>query len=807
MSFAIGSQTELTKIEITGPDGFPFEQFSGNRSPESPVDFGQVSLLRRMSEDASLDAEDQNEICNESSFANPHDSDKGNPANPQDAHSSPPPKAFPTSKTPEMTWLRGETWVSRLPPEEFSCLLALKPPEDLDQRIEEATKSNRLLKASPSMAFPPRFDWREQGGVTPVKNQGMCGSCWAFAAAAAFESQILIRTGVEEDISEQAVIECNPYNHGCSGGWMSTAYDLWMSSGAVRESCMPYHERDNEQCIAPGCESVGKINDYYYVGDSVEDLKQALLGGPITVAMAVCGDFASYIGGCYEDNCTEVNHAVTLVGWDDTLCGGVWIVKNSWGPDWGMGGYAYIRYRSCRIGYGAQALVFNPEQTVHLFHHSHTIDDSEGNGDGFIDVGEMVSLEVALLNIGAETATDISVAIRSLSSGVDVFDSVASAADIPKGEIGTTLPPHLSFVVRDLDPNKTTISFLFEARSNQGQSSFVLKLQLGQLIKVFEDDLETDRGWTVGEFDDDATRGIWERADPQGTWWGNQPVQPDEDNTENGTTCYVTGALAGDYRGSYDVDGGKTTLLSPMVDLSYLNSAVVTYYRWYSSNTGQYPNDDDFIVDVSNDGGLTWHNLETLSYDDRVWRKRQFHLEEILPLTSEMRFRFIAQDRGLGGSIVEAAIDDFSIVGSVASLADTIPPSVLVVSPNGGEILTEGSEYSIQWDAIDQTGIQSISIFLSQDGGTTFQDTVANGIANNGLYLWHVPSMETERARIKIVARDLAGNVSEDISDGDFWLRRAGSGGSTELPDLPAAIVLRLADGNPVTDSPRLILG
>ncbi len=709
-------------------------------------------------------------------------------------------------KPSRQTWVSGETWVSKLSPDEFRSLLALKVPDDLDLRIEEARKANLLLRALPGMAFPPRFDWREQGGVTPVRNQGMCGSCWAFAAASAFESQILIRTGIEEDISEQAVIECNPYNHGCAGGWMSTAYDIWMTWGAVRESCMPYHARDNEQCLAQRCEVAAKLNDYYYVGDSIDDLKQALLNGPISVAMAVCGNFASYKGGCYQDNCTELNHAVTLVGWDDTLCGGVWIVRNSWGPDWGMGGYAYIKYGSCRIGYGAQALIYNPNQTVHLFHHSHSIDDSEGNGNGFIDIGETINLTIDLLNIGAETATNVSVVIHSLTAGVDLLDSVSVVGDIPKGKVESTVPRNLSFVVTRCDPDRAKISFLVEARSNQGNSSFILNLQLGEIVVAFEDDFESDKGWTVGELDDDATTGIWERADPQGTCWGNQPVQPEADNSTDGTICYVTGALAGDYRGSYDVDGGKTTLLSPIIDLSYLKSAVVTYYRWYSSNTGQYPNDDDFRVDVSNDGGITWRNLETLSYDDRAWRKKQFHLEEIIPLTSQMRFRFVAEDKGLGGSIVEAAIDDFSIVGSVGWLNDTIPPTVLVVSPNGGEVVREGSEYPIQWDAHDQAGVGSISILLSQDGGKTFCDTLVSGIANSGLYRWLVPPIDSEKARIKIVAQDLSRNTSEDTSDGDFSLRKTGSGGSTDFPDLPSTISLWVAGGNPVSGKIRFLI-
>ena len=667
------------------------------------------------------------------------------------------------------SWQAGPTSVSHLSPEEFEKLLGVKVPPDYEERRQIARRKHRVIEALPGMAFPEKFDWRAQGGVTPVKNQGSCGSCWAFCAAAAFESQILIYTGRQVDLSEQAVLSCNTAGHGCDGGWMSTAYDLWIDYGAVAEACMPYHEVDTDPCIQDACDPVDDLDGYYYVGDNVDDLKQALLNGPVAVAMAVCGGFSAYTGGCYEDTCTEINHGVTLVGWDDTMCGGegAWIVKNSWGPDWGENGYFYIKYGACMIGYGAEALNYNPDQTVYLFHDSHLIDDASGDGDGKVEIGEVVTLRISLLNIGAETATDVSAKLRVLSPGVDVIDSIATFPDIPKGEAMESDAPHFSFVISS-GPACRAIDFQVIATAQEGSSTINLTLQAGTVDTLFFDDFEASNGWTVGAPDDDAVTGIWELGDPEGTWWGDQMVQAEDDHSPDGTNCYVTGRLAGTSRGTYDVDGGKTTLISPTIDLSGMGSALLTYYRWYSSNTGPNPNDDDFVVDVSNDNGKTWHNLETLTYDDRQWRKCQFYLEDFVSLTDEMKIRFVAQDKGVGGSIVEAAIDDISIVACPKAPPDTTAPVVTVIAPNGGEVLEQGVNYEILWSASDNLGVTSITIVLSQDGGLTCPDTIATGEINDGSYTWAVPAIVSDAARIKILAYDAAGNVASDMSDEDF---------------------------------------
>lgn len=184
---------------------------------------------------------------------------------------------------------------------------------------------------------------------------------------------------------------------------------------------------------------------------------------------------------------------------------------------------------------------------------------------------------------------------------------------------------------------------------------------------VFRDDVEQNQGWTLGAAGDNATTGLWIRADPVGTSY-----QPEFDHTPDpGTLCFVTGNGApGGSAGDQDVDGGKTTLLSPIFDLEGASWAGLSYWRWYTDETSH---DDDFLVDISNNGGTSWVSLEVVTDSAYPWVKAGFDdLAAILPLTSQMRLRFIASDTG-SGSLVEALIDDVEIVATTDDLTAVEP--------------------------------------------------------------------------------------------------------------------------------------
>lgn len=174
-------------------------------------------------------------------------------------------------------------------------------------------------------------------------------------------------------------------------------------------------------------------------------------------------------------------------------------------------------------------------------------------------------------------------------------------------------------------------------------------------------DMETNPDWTVGAAGDNATTGIWTRVNPNGT-----AAQPEDDHTPNpGVNCWVTGqGSVGGGVGDNDVDGGKTTLITSTYDLSGIADPYLGYWRWYSNDQGGAPNNDTFVVDISNDNGSTWTNLETVGPSGPGtgggWIFHGVRVADVIPPTSQVRLRFIAQDQG-SGSIVEAAIDDLQV--------------------------------------------------------------------------------------------------------------------------------------------------
>jgi len=191
---------------------------------------------------------------------------------------------------------------------------------------------------------------------------------------------------------------------------------------------------------------------------------------------------------------------------------------------------------------------------------------------------------------------------------------------------------------------------------------------VGDLPDVYSNNFEiSGADWTIGDPSDDASAGIWELAEPIATFNDDGfQVAPGYDSTEDGTYCFVTGNGYEEGNGGYDdVDAGKTTLLSPHFDLSSYENVVMTFWRWYTNDIGDNGNSDVWLIQASTNGGESWVDIENTSMSNASWIKSRFILSDYFNMTDDVQFKFIAEDifydgdAGSGGSLVEAAIDDF----------------------------------------------------------------------------------------------------------------------------------------------------
>jgi len=255
-----------------------------------------------------------------------------------------------------------DTFSSQLTPEQRINLRGFNPPPDYQKVLDSKLKIFPITRD-----LPTNLDWRELDGITPVKNQAECGSCWAFAATAEMEAYVKIYYGVETDLSEQQVISCNPYGSGCDGGWAGAAYNVFYQNGAVMENCMPYLGMDPPEapCEQNSFRKYGYVTDWHSVSNNVEQIKAALQYGPLCTSVDAGDAFEAYSSGCYDVPGGWTNHLVLIVGYDDRSCGGngAWIIKNSWGPGFGEGGYITIQYGAGSVGINLTQLEYTPPPT------------------------------------------------------------------------------------------------------------------------------------------------------------------------------------------------------------------------------------------------------------------------------------------------------------------------------------------------------------------------------------------------------------------------------------------------------------
>lgn len=230
-----------------------------------------------------------------------------------------------------------------------------------NKRRRNVIPSRSLRGKLGSFDAPLSLDWRTKGVVTGVKDQGNCGSCWAFSATGAMEGINAIVTGDLTSLSEQELVDCDTTNSGCDGGNMDDAFEWVINNGGIdSESDYPYTSLDGTCNTTKEKRKAVTIDGYEDVGESDADLLCATVQQPISVAIdGSAWDFQLYTGGIYDGDCSndpyDLDHGVLIVGYGSEGGEDYWIVKNSWGTNWGMGGYIFIK-RNTNLEYGVCAI-------------------------------------------------------------------------------------------------------------------------------------------------------------------------------------------------------------------------------------------------------------------------------------------------------------------------------------------------------------------------------------------------------------------------------------------------------------------
>jgi len=237
-----------------------------------------------------------------------------------------------------LSYTLGINAMADLTVEEFSARNSLVPRNDFGMNPVFET-SNQVPPAS--------VDWIAKGAVNPIKNQGQCGSCWAFSAVSAVESAHQIATGTLISLSEQQLVSCSRSygNLGCNGGLMDSAFKYVEATGLCTEQDYPYEAKsDFLNCRDKSCTTAAKITGYTDVkpNDEAVSLLQAVAQQPVSIAIeADQAVFQFYKSGVFDNaQCgTQLDHGVIIVGYGTDSGVDYWNVRNSWGTSWGEAGY------------------------------------------------------------------------------------------------------------------------------------------------------------------------------------------------------------------------------------------------------------------------------------------------------------------------------------------------------------------------------------------------------------------------------------------------------------------------------------
>ena len=301
-----------------------------------------------------------------------------------------------------------------------------------------------------------------------------------------------------------------------------------------------------------------------------------------------------------------------------------------------------------------------------------------------LQAAELTPVSVTANATGISTTTDVNVFYRIGNTGA--FTTVAMSntggsnfeALLPAQPKGTIIEYYLA-----MEDDCGTLTNIIPSKANESNPNIPYYIMVGFDLLLHEDFDAFAGNWQTGQPGDNATTGEWIIDVPVPSYVGTALVQPDVQNTPAGLFCAVTGNASSPSAGAgeNDVDGGKTTLLSPEYDLSTYTNPAFSYHRWYSNDQGATPGTDFWQVAISGDG-INYVPVENSNVADHSWRRFAFKVLDYIQPTGTVTIRFIAEDAA-AGSLVEAALDDLKLWDELPTGLQQLNPVVtLSVFPN-----------------------------------------------------------------------------------------------------------------------------
>ena len=590
-------------------------------------------------------------------------------------------------------------------------------------------------------AFAPYYDLRQEEKVTPVRHQGTCGSCWAFASYGSLESNLLPSESL--DLSENHLKDTHGFDWGyCDGGnaSISTAY-LTRWSGPVYESDDPYNQYSNTS--PPGLDSRKHIQNVLIIPDRADALdndgiKQAIIDhGALYSTMYYSGTYYNDTYDAYYFNGTSYsNHAIAIVGWDDNFdknkfsypapANGAFIIRNSWGTSWGENGYFYISYYDSNIG--TENFVFVEAQETTNYSQIYQYDPL-----GWVSSFGYGTPTAWLANIFTATSWEqlsaVSFYAASLDSSYEIYIYTNVTSGSPRsGVLAASQSGTLNY------PGYYTLPLSTPVNLTQGQR-FSVVLRLTTPDYNYPVALENP----YANYSSQAAANLGESyVSSSGTSWLDLASQFADTNV-----CLKAFTLPG----TNEILSAPSSLLGP------LGGAVGTPYVYVAGGSSSSLGDEvQYFLEWGDGTNSDWLPAETTSAS-KSW-------------DTVGTYAVRAKARCVTHPDIES---DWSESLSVW-ISDTAYIAVTVLTPNGGEPVPSGSVYTIQWGAPPEA--VKFTVRTSVDNGVTWNTIAKNVTANS--YNWNVPRpvRNKKKCRVKVIGYDETGTIrlSDDVSDSPFTI-------------------------------------